>query len=79
MTFADLVNQFISLANLTFPILIGVAVLIFIVKIIQYMGKSDSSDGQKNLRIVIIWGIIGLTVLLSFMGIVRLLVSDLLL
>lgn len=65
----ELVSDLISA---TVPVLIGLAVLVFIFGILKYVVAKDS-DAQKEAKSVILWGIIILFVMVSIWGLVNLL------
>ena len=54
------------------PILIGIALIVFIWGVLQYMIAKDE-EAQKTARSVMLWGIIGLFVIVAVWGIVGLL------
>lgn len=67
----DILWQFQSFVNLLVPFVISVGVLYFIWGVVQYtLGKSD--DAKKEGRERMIWGIVGLFVIVSIWGLVNL-------
>jgi len=74
--FKTLVNFFINLINQGIFVIIGVIVLIVIFKIVRGISKSDSKDGRTELRKSALFGIIGITIALSFWAIVKILANS---
>ena len=59
------------LANAVVPLLITVALVVFITGVIQYMtGAAEQTQREKG-RKFIIWGLIGLFVILAIWGILK--------
>ena len=66
----------IQIVNTTIiPLFIGIGVLVFIYGVIQYIIKAGDEEARKSARPVIIWGIIGIFVMVSVWGLVNILVS----
>jgi hypothetical protein len=61
-----------GLVNSVIPFLLAIAVVVFIWGVIKYMIQSSPEDKAAG-RSYIIWGIIGIAVILSIFGLVRLL------
>lgn len=57
------------------PLLFIIATAVFIWGIILYIGKSSDEATQRKAKIIIFWGIIGLTVSLASWGIVKILIT----
>lgn len=57
-----------ELLNLTIPILIGVALIVFFWGLIQYIRKPEAETGKK----IMIAGLVGLFIMVSVWGIIRL-------
>jgi hypothetical protein len=70
--FFNLIGFFQGLISAAIPVVIGLAVLVFIWGILQYIVSKDS-EKQKEARGIIIWGIIILFVMISIWGLVELL------
>lgn len=58
--------------NAVIPIIIGLAVLVFLWGLLSYVVSKDS-DKQKEARSVMIWGIIAIFVMVSVWGLVGIL------
>lgn len=70
-TFFDGVLKLIQ--SVIIPLLLGVAFLVFIWGIVTYfLVAGEEDDGRKKGRALMLWGIIGFTVIVSIWGIVGL-------
>ena len=56
-------------------ILISLAVVFFLYGILKYIGRGDDEESQKKGKNIMIYGIIGLFVMISFWGIVNILIN----
>jgi hypothetical protein len=70
----DLTNKFTSLGNIFIQILIALAVIFIVFNVVRYliMG-ADDEEKRKKAGSAILWGIVGLFVILSIWGLVRIL------
>lgn len=67
-----LVNKFINIGNTVVTILISFAVIWIIFNVVRYLVIGGSSEeGRKTAGHAILWGVIGLFVILSIWGLVR--------
>ncbi len=73
--FKCVVSFFTNSINLLIPLIIGVAVLLFIFGLLKYMSAGGDSDAVKEARNYIIFGIIALFVMISVWGLVHILVN----
>ncbi|HMO78674.1 MAG TPA: hypothetical protein PJ997_00610 [Candidatus Paceibacterota bacterium] len=73
-TLTDGVNTIGGIISSLVPILIGIALLTFIWGVIKYILSKDA-DGQSEAKSFMIWGIVGLFVIVSVWGIIELLAS----
>jgi len=69
-----LVQKFTSLGNTFIQVLIAFAVIWIIFNVIRFIVKADSDD-RKTYQNAILWGIVGLFVILSLWGLVRILTN----
>ncbi|HVX90945.1 MAG TPA: hypothetical protein VHC20_04975 [Candidatus Paceibacterota bacterium] len=75
MTFAQVVNNFISFINNSLiPLLFALAFLFFLVGLVRFF-FSDGDENRQKGRQFALWGMIGLIVLFSIWGIVNLLLA----
>jgi len=58
------------LAAAVIPMLVTLAVVIFIIGVIKYISKADEEAGRKEGKNLMIYGIIGLFVIVSIWGLV---------
>ena len=72
-TIGALLGNFRNLLNQTIPVLIGLAGVVFLWGVVQFiMGAGDEEKRTKG-RNLIIYGLIGIAVMLSFWGLVNIL------
>lgn len=57
------------------PVLVGIAVLVFIWGVIKYLTAADDPEKAKEGMKTITWGVIGLFVIISVWGLVAILVN----
>ncbi len=68
--FKALVNYFIGLINLALPVVVGIALLVFIWGLIKFISKSGDAASHKEGRSLMIWGIIALFAMISYKGLI---------
>lgn len=73
----QLINALIGLVNSVIPLLLGLAVVVFIWGVIRFLAKSDNPDERKNMKNFLVMGIIAITVILSIWGLSTLLKNSL--
>ncbi len=73
---AGLLDLFKSLLNLAFPILISLAVVYFIFEVFRYTIAGDE-EAKGKAKSGIIWGIVGIFVMVSIWGLVGILSATL--
>lgn len=71
----DIINGAIGVLNSAVPLFIGIAVLVFIYGVIKFVLRAPDTKERENGRQFMIWGIVGLFVIVSVWGIVNLLVD----
>ncbi|MEX0935107.1 MAG: pilin [Candidatus Paceibacterota bacterium] len=64
-----------DIINLLVPIIIAAAVLLFLWGVLRYILKSGEPEERKKAQQTMIWGIIGIFVMVSVWGIVNILVN----
>ncbi|HVZ76179.1 MAG TPA: hypothetical protein VG934_02850 [Candidatus Paceibacterota bacterium] len=77
-TFADVVSYAIGIINLTIPVLVAFAIVVFMWGAVRFIMKSGESVGGAAERDAMVWGIIALFVLFSIWGILAILQNTLL-
>lgn len=73
-TFAELVNLLIGLINPAASILGSIAVCIFLWGIVKYIW-SAGDEGHEQGRTLILWGLVGLFVMVGVWGLARVVIS----
>jgi hypothetical protein len=69
----DVTDKFTNLGNTFIQVLIAFAVIWIIFNVVRYLiVGADSEDKRKTARQAIIWGIIGLAIIISIWGLVNL-------
>lgn len=69
-----LINKVIAqIINPLIPVLIGIGLIVFFWGIIQYVLNADSEEKRSTGKQHMIWGIIGIFIMVSVWGIIRLL------
>jgi len=71
-----LTRLFNTLVNPALAILTGLAVLVFLWGLVKFILRAGSEQGREEGKQVMLWGIIGLFVLVSFWGIVLMLQGE---
>lgn len=72
----DIVTRIITLVvNPLIYVLFGAAVLYFLWGVLQFVRKADDSEARAHGAQHIIWGVIGLAIMMSAFGIVRLVIN----
>ena len=69
--FFDVIGVVNTLLNTIIPLLIGVAVVVFLIGVIRYVTAGDDEVKIKAARSMMIYGIIGLFVMVSVWGLVN--------
>ncbi|MCX6731513.1 MAG: pilin [Candidatus Parcubacteria bacterium] len=74
-TVATLVDKIMSILNIIVPLLIAVAVVIFLFGVVKYITAGGDEEKRKESRNVMIYGIVGLFVMVAVWGLVNVLIS----
>ena len=61
------------ISNSIIPLIFVLAVVVFVWGVVQYVMNADSDESREKGRQFMIWGIIGITVMLSVWGLVKIL------
>ena len=75
-TFVGVVNLIRSLINSAVPPLIAIAVFLFMFGLLRYVTAGDDEQKVKQGRSFIIYGIIGIFIMLSVWGLVNVLLNS---
>ena len=71
----SLLQLVIGLINIAIPIIISLAVLVFIWGLFMYITNPSEDEKKKEGRDIMIWGVIALFVMFSVFGLVNLLIG----
>ena len=71
--FKELIAIFMNLLNMAIPVLVSLAILTFLIGIAIYIWKGASESERIKGRQFMFWGVIGLFVMVSFFGLVKIL------
>jgi len=71
----SLTYKLTNLGNTLIGILIAFAVIWIIINVVRFIMKADSPEDRKPIQGAILWGIVGLFVILSIWGLVRILTN----
>jgi len=69
-TFSTFVNEIIGLITLFIPIIVGLAMVTFLYGLVLYIGNSGDESKRKESVQYIIYGLVGLFVMVSVWGLV---------
>ncbi len=72
----SVIGQIMDILNVVIPLLLAVAVVIFLVGVVKYITAGGDEEKRKEARNVMIYGIIGLFVMVAVWGLVNVLVSS---
>ena len=73
LNFIHKIDQFI--VNPIILLLVAVALLVFLWGVLEFVGHSDSEDARTTGGRHILWGIVGLAIMLSAFGIINVIVN----
>lgn len=71
----NLSTRLIGIGNIVLYILIAVAVLYIVWNVVKYMIKPAGSEDRKEAGMAILWGIVGLAIIVSIWGLVNILTN----
>ncbi|MDP2705289.1 MAG: hypothetical protein U1D31_00150 [Patescibacteria group bacterium] len=74
--FDDVVSLLIGIMGLLYPALVALALLVFFWGLAKFMSGGGNEQSVEDGKKLMLWGIIGLFVLVSMWGIVRILVDS---
>jgi hypothetical protein len=74
--FKDLIGIFLGLINATMPVLISLAMLVFLWGLVKFISKASSEKAHEDGINLMKWGLVGLFVMVSYMGIVAFFYRD---
>lgn len=68
--FTGLLTDVESIINALPPIIIGIAVVVFLWGVVKFMLAGDNDDARASGKKTMIWGLVGLLVMVSIWGII---------
>src|SRR3989344_8433399 len=74
-TASTLLERINRLINFTIPFIIGLAVLVIIWGVFNYIVGAGDEEKRAQAKTYIIWGVIGIFIMLSVWGLVNILVN----
>ncbi|MDO8619856.1 MAG: pilin [bacterium] len=72
----DLINQINAVINAIIPFLVGLAVLIIIWGVFNYISGAGDEEKRAQAKQYIVWGVVGVFIMLSIWGLVNVLVNS---
>ncbi len=75
-TFGDTISGANSLIKFVWPVLFGLAILVFFKGLVAFIAKSGDAKSHEDGKSLMIWGIIALFVMVSVFGIIRFFYDD---
>ena len=73
---ADLINQINNVINAIIPFLVGLAVLVIIWGVFNYISGAGDEEKRAQAKQYIVWGVVGVFIMLSIWGLVNVLVNS---
>lgn len=61
--------------NPVIGLMFGIAVIFFIYGVIEFITKADSDEGRRTGRNHIIWGILGMFIMLASFGLIEIIIN----
>jgi len=75
-TISQVLNRLQSVINLIIPFIVGLAVLVIIYGIFGFITSAGDEEARANAKQFIIWGVIGVFLMVSVWGLVTILVNS---
>ena len=73
---ANLIGQINAVINTIIPFLVGLAVLIIIWGVFNYISGAGDEEKRAQAKQYIVWGVVGVFIMLSIWGLVNVLVNS---
>lgn len=73
-TIPELVTRLAQIINVIIPFIVGLAVLIIIWGVLTYITAAGDEEKRKESKTYIVWGIVGVFIMVSIWGLVNILV-----
>ncbi len=75
-TVSQLISRVQSVVNLIIPFIVGLAVLVIIYGIFTFISSAGDEEKRATAKQFIIWGIIGVFIMISVWGLISILVNS---
>lgn len=79
-TFSDIVDIFLGLIEALLPVIVGLALLVFLWGLAKFIFRVGGTEGEKAVtdgKNLMVWGLVALFILVSFWAIIGLVYRDL--
>jgi hypothetical protein len=76
-TFGDIIKLFLDLIDLLLPVLAGLALLVFLKGLASFIVKSGDEASHREGRNLMVWGLLALFVMISYLSIIYFFSDDL--
>ena len=73
----DLIQLFIELATMLMPVILGLALIVFFWGLVKFIAKSGDTKSHTDGKNLMIWGVVGIFLMVSFLGIIFFFYDDL--
>lgn len=77
MNFTELIGKAIDIINPLLVIMVALAMLVFFKGLVQFIAKSGDAKNHADGRNLMVWGLIGIFVMVSVIGILNFAYNDL--
>lgn len=74
-TISGMFSMFVSVLNSLIPVLAGFATIFFIYGVVKFIASAGNPEKRQSAKNLILWGLVGLTVLIGFWGFVNILLN----
>jgi hypothetical protein len=75
-TISQVLNRFQAIINLIIPFIVGLAVLVIIWGVFGYVTSAGDEEKRGEAKQFILWGVIGVFIMVSVWGLVNILVNS---
>ncbi len=75
-TISGMFSTFVGILNSLVPVLAGLATIFFIYGVVRYIASAGNPEKRQTAKDFIIWGLVGLFVLIGFWGFVNILLNS---
>ena len=74
-TFKDFAGKFLALVNVFIPVVITLALVLFLYGLARYLANADNEESRNEGKKLMIYGVISLAVMISVWGLVNVLLD----